>query len=409
MPQQLLRTVPPKKPDPDIRRLLKKARKSEARRQHLVPKFYLKGWADERELIRVTDKAFGRDYLKKPEKVARITDFYTLDSSSTPKELPPLLAETIYAEVESQAAPIVGGLLSGSLSELSQAEIVAITLFLGFQMTRGRTTREQHNESATNLYKLQFGGLSDDELRRYLIADGEPLNGDDLKRARQAIDSLMAGDVVVGPEKAGSISLAMQSATEAGALLMLRAWIVATSPTPIITSDEPVVLLGSSDRPRSQRSGVVDADFIVFPLGKHRILVMLHPMLALNSGLKPVYKGGLIHEDHLDLVEAFQLSREVAMNCHRWLFESPTTQIGKNLSIPETAPRMETEWINVIDQMGETADVQRSYGITRWAEVPRGMWPQGRFWPLSYPPAYPPIRRYGYRGSFKDEFQRWQS
>jgi len=394
------------KNDPELRQLLERARKSQARKQHLVPKFYLKNWADHRGLVRVTDKSLGVDYLKKPEKVGRITDFYTLESENISGDPPPLLAETIYAEVESQAAPVIRDLISGP-RDLSPAEIVAMTLFLGFQLTRGRTTREEHSDTATNLFKLQFGGLDDEAIRRYFGGEGgEPLGDEDLKTARQAIDDLMAGKIRIGPEKEGSIGLAMKSATEVGALLALRAWIVSASRTPIITSDEPVVLLGSSDRPRSQRSGLITAEVIVFPLSTYRVLVMLDPLLALQGDYAPLIRSGGIYKDELSLVESIQLSRELAMNCHRWVFETPSTRIGKNIYVPDSSPRMATEWVRVTDRNGETADVQRSYGVTRWAEVPRSMWPRGRLWPLSYPPPYPPARHYGYRGLFDEDYER---
>lgn len=88
----------------------------------------------------------GGDYLKKPEKVARFTDFYTLTSSDgDTDQLPPLLAETLYAEVENQAAPILRRTVHERELMLSPEERIAFSLFLSFQFTRGRAIRDEGN------------------------------------------------------------------------------------------------------------------------------------------------------------------------------------------------------------------------------------------------------------------------
>ena len=127
---------------------------------------------------------------------------------------------------------------------------------------------------------------------------------------------------------------------------------------------------------------------------------------SFHVGYAPLIQKGRIYEDALSLVESFQLCRELAMSCHRWVFENPATRLGMNIQIPGTTPRMATEWIRVTDLIGETADVQRSYGVTRWGGVPRALWPRGRFWPVTYLPPYPSVRHYGYRGSFEEDYER---
>lgn len=121
--------------DRALQAILERARRSKAKNQHLVPRFYLNQWADERGLVRVTDKEVGVDYLKKPAKVARITDFYTLENDKLdPSVVPPLLAETLFAEVESQTAPIIRRLSSEGEVRLTPTEVVSITLFLALQL-----------------------------------------------------------------------------------------------------------------------------------------------------------------------------------------------------------------------------------------------------------------------------------
>jgi hypothetical protein len=212
----------------------------------------------------------------------------------------------------------------------------------------------------------------------------------------------LTGKITVGPHPASSVSMAMSSALEAAALLASRVWLVCSSPTPLITSDEPVVFLGSENRPRRERGGLIDAWTIAFPLSPRHSLMMLSPSFG-RSDLVPLVRGGHIYLDRLDPIEAIQLCREVAMNCQRWIFERPANRIGANMWIPPSSSLASFEWIDVVDADGVEGQIQRSFPTTRWSQVPRSLWPRGRWWPETFPPEYPQRRRYRYRGSFSDD------
>ena len=348
----------------------------------------------------MTDKEIGRDYLKKPEKVARITDFYTLDSEAAlAAGIPPLLAETLFGEIESRAAPVIRRLVDRPPSLRAQ-EVVDLALFLAQQIARGQVNRAQHEEIATNLRALQFGSLTDEQLRNMVERTGRPVDEAELEKAREAIAALKDGSVRVAPERAASVALSMATAVEAGEVLLYRAWVVASSPSPLITCDEPVVFLGTRGRPRSARGGVATAAVIGYPLSPYRILMMVHPAISAQNELQAA-DTGRVYADDLDVVERAQMCREIAMNCYRWVFEHPGTRIGQHLWLPDIDSVSASEIVGMVDATGREAEIHHSYPTTRWAHVPPSWWPTGRWWHGSNEVVMG-RPRYRYRGSFHE-------
>src|SRR5687768_9881753 len=91
----------------ELNRMLDRAHKSVARKHHLVPEFYLSRWAAEGQL-RVTEATSRHTYLTTPSKAAIETDFYRIDAEEVnPKEVPPLLFETLLSDIEGNAAEAI--------------------------------------------------------------------------------------------------------------------------------------------------------------------------------------------------------------------------------------------------------------------------------------------------------------
>jgi hypothetical protein len=73
----------------EMRRLLDEARAASQKKHHLVPASYLRHWARGGK-VGVVDLATRHSYVGAPEKVARDTDFYRLDSDDVdPDVIPP--------------------------------------------------------------------------------------------------------------------------------------------------------------------------------------------------------------------------------------------------------------------------------------------------------------------------------
>lgn len=107
-----LTEVPPEE-HPDVLALMARARKSESastpRKHHLVPASYLKRWAEGGK-IRVSDVNAGRTYITAPEKAARETDYYRVQSEDIdPEFLPPLFLETFLSHIEDLGKQAIDG------------------------------------------------------------------------------------------------------------------------------------------------------------------------------------------------------------------------------------------------------------------------------------------------------------
>ena len=125
----------------EVTRIFEKARKSQSgtppRKQHVVPAFYLRHWADDGKL-RVTDIDRRHSYVTTSEKAARETDFYSLaDEQLDEADVPPLLMETILSEVEGAAADVTERLIADGIDALTDDHRLHFATFLAFQSGRG--------------------------------------------------------------------------------------------------------------------------------------------------------------------------------------------------------------------------------------------------------------------------------
>jgi hypothetical protein len=153
--------------------------------------------------------------------------------------------------------------------------------------------------------------------------------------------------------------------------LLLRDWFVFRSDlSPIITSDEPVVMIDGPGGDRRQRGGVGTESVIVFPLAPNAVLAMFHPDLELDDAA--------VLPD-LDVLEADELNLEIAGNSHRWMFERPDRSRTLTLALPPLQPANGID--GPLTVVGEPGELYRTYKPSRWYSTPNPpSWSVGRRW-----------------------------
>lgn len=184
--------------DDDERKLaqiLESARKIEAgdgnRKHHLVPASYLRRW-EEGGRIRVTEIDAPKTYCVRPEVAGRETDFYRLEADGIdPDELPPLAMEVLLSVIEGKAKQAVDALLYGR--DLTREELEYMSWFLALQVTRGRAFRAQMRESVHETFKLQYGDMDEDAIRRRLAENGGPVTPEAVAAAKDGLRKVAAG------------------------------------------------------------------------------------------------------------------------------------------------------------------------------------------------------------------------
>ena len=238
-------------PDEATAALLEQARRNEQsapRKHHLIPASYLERWAIGNR-IRVTETISKNTYTPSPSTAARETDFYRLESEDIdPDIVPPLLLETILSRVEGRGKPRITQLINEGPGSLSLEEALDMAMYLGFQMTRGRSFRTQTEHSTDQMMKVMASKFTDEHIARTLLERGLERSPQAIAQTRETLDRWMAGDFVARPQQAHSAALGAQMASEFAFYLIGRAWRVYTSLLPLITCDNPVVGLGGLRR-----------------------------------------------------------------------------------------------------------------------------------------------------------------
>lgn len=364
---------------PAVIRLIEHARRvaesgSAPRKHHIVPRSYLDRWAED-GLIRVTDVGQARDYKSTPANAARETDFYRLASEDLdPETLPPLLFEVLLSQVEGWGVEGINHLLQ--MPQEPDPQILAhFTWFLGMTMTRGNSTRSRLRKMSEEVMRLQYGGMTRLGASAMLRASGIEPTDAAVEDAITLVEEIRKGRVVISLQDAALIGIAAQNSYRMGQELLRRKWTIFQTPQVLVTCDEPVVVIGGPGHPRNERAGLESAGAVVFPLTPGMALVMFHSDRAAELGVS----GEQLPIGELDHAEVIELNREIAMSCHRWIFERPGKRIGARLKVPPDPGTVVVEKrpdLQAIDR--PDGEVIRVFNRSRWPSS--AQWPIASWW-----------------------------
>lgn len=249
----------PVKITPDVRRILDQAKALEAnppRKHHLIPDSYLKRWAIDGQ-IRVTEATTRYSYKTSPANAGRETDFYRIeDPNLDPEVLPPLLFEHLLSKIEDRAIPGIDHLLAFGLEGLKPDDGVWLAIYMAFQFTRGRAFRAEQLAFMQNFFRVQHPATTDHA--RWLVEQaGELPTSERVAKALEGLRAIHDGSIVVSKGPAGMIGMGGEAAEVLVPQFLLRDWFVYRSDlSPIITSDEPIVVIDgpNGDRSTARRS-----------------------------------------------------------------------------------------------------------------------------------------------------------
>ena len=367
---------------PEVQKLFDAARVMERaapRKHHLVPAFYLRRWAENAQL-RVTDVNAGHDYKTSPQKAARQTDFYRLESEDlNANDLPPLLFELLLGHIEEWGKAAIEKLVTAP-AELEPKVVADFAWYLAMQFTRGAAFRAELRAMTTAYFKLRYGKLTDAGVRSELRRRGLPATDDLVARSKRFFDELEEGSAQVAPQDAAAVGWAGKAARDIGEHFLTRTWVVFETPATMLTSDEPLVLVGGPGLPRDERPGIATAGVVLLPLDPTHLLALFRDDVAERlAGVAPPTSVAL---GQLDQVETTEVCREVAMNAHRWTFERPSKRLGAQFKIPPSPESFSIQDVGPQVKEGtETRQLVRTFKKNRWAALgPSAPWPVAGWW-----------------------------
>ncbi|WP_175280146.1 DUF4238 domain-containing protein [Prescottella equi] len=356
--------------DPRIRRVVARAKAytgdpTAPAKHHFVPRSYLDRWAVDGVVRRtLVDTKRWRDIGLKG--VAYEDHFYRLEAEDVdPQVTPPLFLEVLFGELEDEAKRDIDKLLQFEPGAVTNAEIIAnMSLYLAAQHVRGRAFRDEQ------LTIVEWSATQDQlklsvELTRFLLQLAGDLDPDrDLVEELAA--QMRAKEPISADPKAQAIQLTVQQWLRFAPHLAAMEWAVYRTESSILTSDEPVLLLGLPGTDRGERPGLLVTGAIAFPLSPERLLVLF-----------PRGPHGPDYPYVLSADETQQINAELMATAEKMVFEQPGGSVALGIDVPPRGPGRE-----ITDSDGNPAVRYRK--PTRWAgmtpppSVPLSRWYKAR-------------------------------
>lgn len=282
------------------------------RRHHIVPRFYLRGWADNRGRVLVVSRRDPSDRrLVRVEQAAVQTDFYTVEDASGERHDD---VEEGLSRIEERAAEIIRRLRSlspfGHILDPESRQDLA--LFMALQKLRGRDFRHSYQAMADATMKIWAAHLTPENIRAILEEEGEEPTDDDVAEHLRSIQDFE--DYRVEPHPNESIrTMLTVGMNMAQVLFASKSWHVLKLPEPcLVTSDAPMTLW-ARQRPRWGGIGILTADEVRFPINPSTLLVMLPGLDKDGVGFLPRSAGD-------------DANRLTVASSYEWVFVHPSLE-----------------------------------------------------------------------------------
>lgn len=348
----------------------------EPRRHHLVPKFYLERWAVDNRVL-VTDLANDKRSFPVTSKNALVeTDYYRVPAGSV-QGGSAVVWEAWLSKIEGDAAGVFAAIDAGGLMSLDQKQHSQLLHFLGVQITRSRTHRFRGRwmmgPGYYRAWELHRPGAIEAMLKRA----GQDASAEKIAEMEDYFVKVAADPWSVPMAAEQEMDMATRGAELLAETLSSRKFMLYRTAKPLLTSDEPVVLLHenmASDHPDD--GGYFRAPIVAFPFGPRHVLAMFRQDMPVLRSDSP----------ELDWRETLELNRAIAGNAHRHLVEGPGGRLGASLYVPEAKDPVRV--VTVPHPSGDGTELLWMPAQRRWTGEPDApLRPVTSWWPFVVPPA----------------------
>ncbi|MFD6400646.1 DUF4238 domain-containing protein [Nocardia sp. NPDC060249] len=329
---------------------------------HFVPQMYLRRWtAGPERQLRFTELATGHSDLDVPEAIANDEFFYQIVGSDIdPAQEPDLWFETHMGRIEDAAARWLRSLDDRAVGKITDPNMVGnLAVFVGLQSQRTPRARAANFDITAARGRFDVREALDHPVILPIVCAAL---GRDYTPARhyEIIDEMLAGPDFSSDAKADAIGTAIGVwRNHITGYLAQRTWWLVTSDDPLLTCDEPVVLIGWPGQPRHPAPSFSTAAFVLFPIGPHRLLLATHEKLRMQTPFA------------LTPEETRAVNLEIASNALEFTYEEPDTDIAAHMTLPPLPPfdrsTASSFWEAVLPPPG------------RWARADAPAWPLQRW------------------------------
>lgn len=293
------------------------------RRQHVVSRFYLKGFADHREQLRRVLLPGDRSHLSSINDASVIKDFYTVElSDGTQTDL----FERIFSEVEYPASVALRAVRDGAwpLDEVQKSHLAG---WIALQHLRAEAVRTSQAEMQAQMIRVLVGISGKQALRQHIEA-AEGVLLDDERLDAEWADLTKRGGPTLEADVAEHMRTVVDLLPPTTQMLVSQQWSLGVyDKDMLITCDHPVVLVPHADHPKWSGVGLATAEGFAVPLARD---------LGLVIGASPDYPD-LRFPGHPPLAHA--MNAYVAANARKCIFHHPDdAQLASSLVLSEPRP-----------------------------------------------------------------------
>lgn len=289
-----------------------------SRLHHIVPRFYLDGFAEDRRIGTVRLPGNKR-FVQSTKSASAVKDFYTISQASDESDV----FEKALAELEGDAAPVFKRLGDGEWP-LNPASREILATFMAVQFLRGPSRRRQIEQLMALVTQALIGFRGRDSVEEYAQQE-----------LGMSLTSAEADAIWEAATQPGGPPIRMTAAGHAGELaeslpivipyFIGRPWVlIRFGRRSLITSDTPVALIPGRDVGPFSGVGVGTAEAMTFALSRKMGLVLVNPeRLVRQDGFGEISKGSLDSTANPSTIYASMFNDATVRNAREWLFHHP--------------------------------------------------------------------------------------
>lgn len=250
---------------------------NDARRQHLVSKFYLRRFADDDKLLVRTELPGIKSHAISINNATVSRDFYSLPTASG--ELSDFF-ERQFADIEGAAATGFRMMVDEGTWPLSGEPRLAVATWIALQYLRTESVRNSQSEYLEQMIKLTVGISGKAALREHIEShEGRCIS--DARLAAEWDDLTKLGGPTLRPNPRQHIKMMYNLLAPTALMLTDRQWsLTAFTRKRLLTCDNPVSLHVRDDYPKYLGIGLATADAYLVPVSPaHSLLIGASPQL----------------------------------------------------------------------------------------------------------------------------------
>jgi hypothetical protein len=301
-----------------------------ARRHHTVPRFYLRGFAEQERIATVRLPGVQR-FAQSINDASVAKDFYAVAGHGNGDDV----IEKSLSGIEGATAEVFRAIANGTWP-LSFDDRMSLGYFVALQATRVPVQRRTMDHIARQMLRLKIGAGGKPGLRQRLEQQGSEVTDELVETFWQQV-TRPEGPPIERP-KIEHIKQMIELAGELHKYIVGRPWtLVQFDRRSLITSDAPVGLVRDAQDELRMGVGYMTAWGITFPLTRKLGLLMSspQPLIELKIPVEQTHQGAADRKQlGTTQLERF-FNHHTVVNASEWLFHHPDDEKFVPEQLPE--------------------------------------------------------------------------